>query len=402
MDFEQYRIPFNPLGQLECSQVLDFRDYPILAVEQSGDRLYLSYLVAYLPDGFEQRLLVPISSGRLLAVQTGNLQVREAFSSPEGAVVYALHLNPKTEEVKDVFLIPTVMFDEINPIAVDYKVFAPPEIQIDHGETAARTLAFAKDRRRVMLDIYVQGTSLDNGVKPWTIHKIFIPTLNIIQEAAGLNDREFNQKVSFPHLKAASFNVTIELDSVQDLFEKGRPEFDKLNKLVALFASETKEDIDRLISQFRDETFIREYIKVIRTIRKHNLTVTSTLVNPTTDEVAQSITDRTKADKIKIILDQKFPEIVDIEEVEGVFLDVNFNVQVPSFVIEETDADEIIKGKIGDDLLAKLTNDFINLKRNRYKFKIRTVYKPETTMRPESTLKTLLDYVPVDQGEPKT
>lgn len=399
MNLEHYKISFNPLGRLECTQVLDFKDYPILTVERAGEQHYLSYLVTYLEGGFEQRLLVPISSCRLLEVQMGTLSVREALSHPEGSIVYALHCHPKTEAVEAAFIIPSRAFEEINPVAADYTVFAPPEIQLDCGDAVARTMAYAKDRHRVMLDLYVQGASLINGVKPWTIHKVFVPALTIIQEATGLTDRDFNQRVSFPRLKAASFDVTIELDNVPDLFERGKPEFDKLGKLVSLFESETKEDIDRLISQFRDEAFIKEYIKVIRAIRKYNLTVTSTLVNPSTNDVAQSVTDRTKADKIKIILDEKFPEIISIDEVEGVFLVVNCKGKAPSFAVQETDTGDVIRGKIGDDLIAKLTGDYINIKRNRYLFKIRAVYRPETTMRPESTRRTLLDYVPAEQGE---
>lgn len=397
MNLEAFKIPFNPLGALTCTELLDFQDYPILTVEQSAGHVqYLSYLVTYLDDGREQRLLAPISAGRLVDVRMGKMPVRTAFSCAEGGLVHGLHLDPKTNVITDSFLIASESFAGINPIADDYTVYAPSEVNLKLGQTAERTLAFAKEHGRVSFDLYVQGTVLSGGVKPWVLSKVFQPTAKIFQDAAELSDSEFGERASFTRLKVASFGVTIELDYEPDLFDQGRPEFDKLKKLVALFSAETKDDVERLIKQFRDETFIKEYVRVVRTIRKYDLSVTSTLANPSTGEVVQSCTDKTRANKIKTILDEKYPEIVDVEELDGTFLDVDFAGQTPSFAIKETDTDEIIKGKIDDGLRDKLTSDYINILKTPYTFRIRTVYKPETTLRPEAVRKTLLDYKAVD------
>jgi hypothetical protein len=396
MDLQEFIFPFNPLGRLVCLDLLDFKDYPILTLERSeSGQEYLSYLVSYAEDGIEQRIMVPIRSLQLNDVRMGKISIREAFDSTDGDVVYGCRLNPKTDAIEAFFIIPSNTFKQINPIPKDYKVYAPSEMGVDLDEREKQTLLLAKDRHRVVLDFYVQGAELSSGVKPWAINNVFLPTVKIIQESFGYTRKQLNERVSFPYLKAASFGARIEILCERDLFDQGKQEFNNLNKLVALMSSETKADIDLLVPQFRDESFIKEYIKIIGAIRKHDLTITSTLVNPLTDEVVRSFIDHGKADKIKTIIDEEFDEIVDVEEVEGVFLDVDFSVKTPSFAIQESDAEEIVKGRIGENLLDKFPNDKVNFKKNRYLFKIKTVYKPETTLRPESTLKTLLDYSPV-------
>lgn len=396
MTLDQYKISFNPIGDMHCVELLDFKDYPILSlITTSTGAAYLSYLECFTSEGNERRLFAHVSYAQLLDIRMGNVPVRRAFECPQSSPIYVFDLDEETGTPCAYFAVPLVEFTEINSIPSSYFIYAPPKVMLRFGEDASNALALAHDRRRVILDLYIQGAELADGIKHYAFSQIFLPTAEIIREAFDLSRHQFGKLVSYSNLRAASLGVSIELDYELDLF-KDRGVFTKLAKLIALMSADTKDAFDRLIPAFRDESFIQEYIKVIQAIRRHNLTVTSTLADPQTGEVQQTRVDKLIADKVKAIIDEEFDAITDTDIVEGVFLDVNFNVAQPSFAIksfeEEPEGDEVIKGKIDDGLRDRLTKDHINLTKRHYTFKIRTTYKPETTFRPKSVTKVLLDY----------
>ena len=167
MDLQEFKIPFNPLSKLTCSDVLDFQDYPILSLEtnEAGCN-FISYLVAYLNSDTEQRIVMPVSEFRLHRIRMGQMSIKNAFDSVEGGVVYGIHIHRGTGEVREAFLIPSQRFQKINPVASDYFIHAPPEVAISMGDSAAAALAVARDRHRVLLDLYLQGSELGAG-RPW-------------------------------------------------------------------------------------------------------------------------------------------------------------------------------------------------------------------------------------------
>jgi hypothetical protein len=123
MNIDRYRIPFSPLGKLECVELLDFKDYPILCVEHDSEgREFLSYLVQYLDDGTEQRMMISISALRLLAVRMGEMSISKAFLSSESGVVYVLNINPISGDVRESFAIPSYDFMNVNPIPAAFVI----------------------------------------------------------------------------------------------------------------------------------------------------------------------------------------------------------------------------------------------------------------------------------------
>lgn len=392
MNLANYKIPFNPLGILECVDLLDFQDYPILNVERdSSGHEYISYLSTYLPDNCEQRILARVTANKLLDLRLGIISVNEIFSESLAGVIFAFHLEEMTGNIIESFIIPADRFSEMNPIPADYRIYCPPVSAEYYG--TERSLAVAKDRQHVIFNLYVQGKELLAGVKPWAISGIFQPFLTILQQAFRMTKQQFNEYVRFPQFQVSSFGATIEINGA-DLFQ-GELDINDYTRVINLVTARTDVDFRNLISQFRDEGFIKEYLTVLNTIRKYDLELTTTLADHINEVVSTANIDKESANEVRKVINAEFQEIIDIEDVEGVFLDVNFSVKTPSFVIETSEGDKI-KGKLSDSITDRIQADNINFTTRQYIFRIKTVYQPETALRHENIQKLLLDYNPIN------
>jgi hypothetical protein len=389
MNLSNYKIPFNPLGQLSCQELLDFRDYPILTLEEDNTgRQYLSYLVEYLPHGREQRILASISAGRLLDVQMGTISVRSIYDSPSSGPVYAFEVDEKTGIILDCYVVPLLDFRSMNPIPVDFRVYCPPS-QALLSDASARALANAKDRHRVLIDIYAHGKVLAAGIKPWTIRRVFEPVVDIVQRAFDLPESKFNDIATFSCLQVGSLSATIELD-YGNLFTE--LDYDRFALIIELINARSRDDFLHLVGRFRNEGFLKEYLSLVNAVKKYDLSFNATLANPVTAQVIEAHLDQSSASEVRKIINTTFDAIVDIEDVEGVFLDLDFSIRIPSFVIQDITEESRIRGRIDAAISKKLRDDQVNLTRTSYVFTIRTIYQPETSLRPERTEKWLIDY----------
>lgn len=401
MELTDYKVQRNPLGELTCVDLLDFRDYPVLTLERSkSGQDYLSYLVTYLPGGKEQRLVVSASAQRLLDLRMGIIPVRSLYEEPASGPVYAFEVDEETGSVLDSYLIPLADFQPVNPVPADYVVYCPPAPdRLD--ESAARSLAIAKDRHRVVLDLYAQGEALAAGVRPWTISHIFQPVVELVQKAFNLPEAQFNKVATFPRFAFGSFEATIELNYGDDLFG-GALELPKFNTIIDLINARSAEEFHGLVSRFPNEAFIKQYLTFVNAVKKHDLTVEATLANPMSEEVCEANLNRRTAEAVRNVINAAFDEIVDVEDVEGVFLDLDFSVKpprYPSFTVLSLRDNMAIRGKIADELAGAIRSDRINLTRTSYVFTIKTVYQPETLRRPERTQKWLIGYAPLAEAE---
>jgi hypothetical protein len=395
MELTKYRIPINPLGTLTCIDFLDFQDYPILTLERSeSGQEYISYLTSYLPDGKEQRILASTSAQRLLDLRTGGVTLRSMYDAPSSGPVYAFDVDEQTGTVIDSYIIPLADFHAINPVPPDYSVYCPPSPDKLTGANA-RALAIAKDRHRVIIELYTEGKALAAGVRPWTISKVFQPFVEIVQKAFDMPEAQFNKLATFPRLAVGSFAATIELDYGPDLFA-GAMEYEKFNAVIDLLNARSQNDFHGLVRRFPNEGFIREYLTVINAVRKYDLSVGATLANPMSEQVIEAHLNKDSATGVREVINAVFDVIVDIEDVEGVFLDLDFSVKSPSFAVHPLGEDAVVRGKIDDGLSSRIKADQVNLTSKNYTFSIKTIYQPETSLRPEKTQKWLIDYREVE------
>ena len=126
MDLQKYC--YNPIfNDLECCELLDHPDYPLLSIERELglSQKYLSYLVRYLSKEVELRMLAPVSDETLEDVREGRITVFEAFvAEPANKFIFAIHLNSKTGKVEATFVIPMQDFLAMDIIPKDYGLHA--------------------------------------------------------------------------------------------------------------------------------------------------------------------------------------------------------------------------------------------------------------------------------------
>lgn len=117
-----------------------------------------------------------------------------------------------------------------------------------------------------------------------------------------------------------------------------------------------------------------------------------TAENQQSKEVKKNFIDKERALKAKIVVEESFAIIEDIEEVKGKFLEIDVHSQEPSFKILPSDGEKPIKGKFELALLEKLKLDLVNLGKEEYSFSIKTLYYPETVVKTEEIKRYMIDY----------
>jgi hypothetical protein len=108
--------------------------------------------------------------------------------------------------------------------------------------------------------------------------------------------------------------------------------------------------------------------------------------------------DKERAQKAKVILDEKFDAIEDVEEIVGTFLEIDIDAKEPSFKIYSNEDSVTIKGKFELSILEKVKNDFVNIGKEKYKFYIKTLYYPETTVKSEEIKRFMINYEKQENG----
>jgi len=388
----KYKTPF-PEMELQVIETLDFPGFPVLNLEQDviGNK-YLSYLSS-LKNDIEQRYIIQVSDDRLKKIYAGELTLKNAFNDAENRVVFVYEFK-KNGAVKGSYLIPIVEFTDINPIENDY-VVPPPQIQaveINEGEF----INYSIRKGKPLIDIYIQSGNLVNNIKPYAIYNILVPTVEILKSFFDIDQRGVNQRFAFSNLRTKSFGFTIEITEMKpELFTVAN--YRELDNLIRLFNAREKKDFESIVEQTRKEKYIGDYSKIINAIIDNDATMRTAYANPNTKTVVTSnVLDKNSAKLVKNIIDESFDTIEDIENIKGIFLDINVATKEPSFVIGLSGDNATYKGKIELSLLQKIKSDFINSGKVEYLFTVKTIFHPRTTVASEKLQRFLIDYKKLD------
>ncbi|MGN6647362.1 MAG: hypothetical protein ACTHJT_12625 [Cytophaga sp.] len=391
MIFDDKYILNQNFLELEVLELLDFTDLPILNLEiDNAGTKFLSYLDVFITDDIEQRLIIAISDTRLNSFMNGEINLHDIFNTSENRVVYVAQYNINDNETVKSYLIPIDDFIPINPIKKSYTVEFTQEI----ASTSEQLVAlYATQRAKVILELYVQSDKLKTSLKPWVFDKFLNPIQNIIADLLDINYKTLNEKVAYANPAVSSFKISVEINVQSTLLNiyEDIPEYKKLLTVIELLNSESKQDLEKIFEGFKDDKFIKSYIQIVKTIIANDASVHATLANPASKETSTADLSKSKAEKIKKVIDEQLPERTDIEETEGVFLKLDFNVNPPSFTIENNE-EYIFKGKIDAAIIETLKSDKVNFSTDKYLFTITTVYKPETTVSAEQIHHFLTNY----------
>ncbi len=158
---DKYKVDALIFSKNKTIESLDFEDIPVLVVEKDlFGGLYLSYLDSYINEYIEQRILIKITKARLQQVKKGSISIRTAFNSPESDDVYLVRFREDTGQVDCVFLIPSGVFSEINPISESYEIKITDSTEIAQ-EQREPEISFNKDIERLLSSVSENQKTLE-------------------------------------------------------------------------------------------------------------------------------------------------------------------------------------------------------------------------------------------------
>lgn len=384
----KYKLQEFPL-KLRVIEAFDFREEPILLLEKDViGNTFLSYLVKSNGTD-EQRIYLQVSKERLGAIIDKEISLQDAFSLPENNHIYLAEFSLQTGEPLSSYIIPSYIFADINPISKQYEIdidYAFNEVILDNSEL----LSYSERKQKLVFDFYLQSQNLINNIKPYAIYKVLTPIVEIIKSMLDFDSRNADKYLAFSNIRQASFGITIEINYSQDFFlEK---ETAVMETLIQLLNCQEKEDFEKIISKTKNERYIKEYATIIKSVIDNNANLHTAYANPITKQIMTSTLDKARAEKAKIILDERLAVIEDVEEIIGTFLEIDIDSKEPSFKIHSNEENFTIKGKFELSIVEKVKNDFVNIGKETYKFSIKTIYHPETTLKSEEIKRFMIGY----------
>lgn len=386
----KYRLP-NNLLELEVIEILDFKDYPILSLEidKLGQK-YISYFIKKNNDE-EIRATICVSDNRLKEFLSGELELDILFKNSESGNAFVFYYSLQSGELKSSFIIPIQDLFERYVIETGYKLNYSTPVHIKDNIDLVSRILQAKQKNKILVDVYINSQDLLNNIKLWAIRKVLEPSIEIIKSIINIDPRLIEQKIALSNLKEGSLGFTIELYYEWNLFDE-TTELDNAEKIIELFTTDNKEGFIRVLESTKNEKFIREYSKIINTIIDKNATFSSSLINPKKESIAEAYINKEKATIIKKVLGETFPDITDVEEISGIFLEIDLHTKEPTFTIEASTEEVLFHGKILPTLIPKLISDKINIGKDKYNFTIKTIYSPATPFKEEKLKSYLIDY----------
>ncbi|MFP3834213.1 DUF6575 domain-containing protein [Chryseobacterium sp. SIMBA_028] len=386
----KYNIPEFPL-KLSVVEAFDFSEEPILLLEQDEiGNFYLSYLTYSNGEAdVETRSYLQISKEKLQNLFENKISVYQAFSKPENGSVYVIDYDLHTGDTLNAFLIPANNIAEYDLVPDWYNYNFDYSIkEVELSDTYI--LNYSEKKQNLIFDFYLQSENLKSSIKPYAFFKVFTPLVDIIKNLVGFDSRNADKYLAFSNLRQASLGITIEINYSNDLFlEK---EDIAINTMIDLLNAQNQEDFKKVINSTKDTKYIKEYSLIIKTIIDNKATLNTAYANPITKEVKYAILDENKAKIAKAIIDESFDVIEDIEIIEGIFREIDIDSKEPSFKIYAPSEDISIRGKFETSILEKIKNDYVNIGKENYKFTIKTLYYPETTVKSEEIKRYITDY----------
>ena len=384
----KYRLFEFPLN-LRVIEAFDFREEPILLLEKDliGND-FLSYL-AKSSDSKELRIYLQLSKERLGEIIDKEISLFNAFSNPENNHIYIAEFSLIDGNVLTSYIVPSIEFSKINPIPNDYTVnidYSFKNLELDTSEL----LNYSERKQKLVLDFYLQSQNLVNNIKPYAIFKVLAPVVEILKSLIEFDNRNSDKFLAFSNLRQGSLGVTIEINYSKDLFlEK---ETLALENIIQLLNAQEREDFEQLISKTKNDKYIKHYILIVNAIIDNNAILHTAYANPITKDVMVSVINKENAEKAKLIIDETFDVIEDVEEIIGTFLEIDIDSKEPSFKIFSLQDEFTLKGKFEFSILDKIENDFVNIGKEVYKFSIKTIYHPETTLKSEEIKRYMINY----------
>ena len=385
---EKYRLQELPLS-LTVVDAFDFREEPVLLLEKDViGNSYLSYLVESSEDT-EKRIYLQVSNERLSSILENEISIKNAFSNPENKFIYIAEFSLNDGEPISAYLIPGQIFANINPIDETYKV----EINYVFNNPILNEfeiLSYSERKQKLIFDFYLQSQNLVNNIKPFAIYKVLTPIVEIIKSLLSFDNRNADRILAFSNIRQSSLGITIEINYSKDLFLEKESEV--METIIQLLNAQEKSDFESIKSKATNERYIKEYTTIIKTIIENNANLHTAYANPISKKIMTSVLDRERATKAKEIIDETLDTIEDIEDIVGTFLEIDIDSKEPSFKIHSKEEDITIKGKFELSILDKVKNDYVNIGKETYKFTIKTIYKPETTLRAEEIKRYMINY----------
>jgi hypothetical protein len=384
----------NPIviGELHPYYILETTDFPQITIDISPTGAkYLNYFIERKGEK-EIHLLVEVSEERLKLICSGEMSLDIVFKSPERDVFYSCLFNPDGT-IEWLYYVLPESINEINPI--------PPEtfIKFDLSlETETLDLKIhSQQRRRILIDIYLNANTLKANLKYWSIKSFLIPFTELVKTTIlNYNNRyspkTIEQALSFGYnrIKISSLRTTLEFNYNPDLFNNSR-ELDNLINLYLLFNAESEEEIIKYFEGFANKRIIPEYLKILRIILKNEASLDTRIAAPNSFYNA-AFFDRDRAARLKKLITEKIPFTEYEVEVRGTLVGLELkNQKSPTFTVSDAIEDATYHGKICPDLHSRISEHDFKFLAKEYTFKIKTKYTPETPKNPEKYEHTLLD-----------
>lgn len=384
---DKYQIRILPF-ELEVVKAIDFQLEPTFLLEK--DAIGNSYLTFLLDsdENVEQRAILPVSQEKLIKILAKEITLSEAFNNPENNSIYIVEYSLETGDPLKVYLIPQKVIKRLNIIPEDYTFdfFDGGQVSLDEEKIITYSIA----KRKVVFDLYLKSQNLVDGIRPYAISKVLIPFVDTIKSMLGINSRRLEHHLVFSNIRQSSFGVTIEIDDPNDLFIEKEINASKL--LINLLNADDKTDFENITTKTKKSNYIRHYSQIIKAIIENDAQLYTAMASPFENRVYKSIINKQRAEKVKTIIDEAFDVIEDIEIVKGIFLEIDIAAKEPTFKILNLDDQSKLRGKIELSLREKLSNDYVNIGKEPYEFTIKTIYHPETSVRPEKIERFLIDY----------
>lgn len=384
-------IPSKLVGDLQPYYLLEFADFPYITVDISltGTK-FLNYFIDFA-DNYEERILIEISDERVKLVCSGEMSIDYAFKNPENKIVYVCHINQQGN-IENASYYNDTEFVEICPVPENHKV-------IFDFSYEPETIDFkiqAKQRHRILIDIYMNANSLKSNLKYWAVKNFLVPFTELVKTTILNNNKSYQPEriegalnMGYNRVALGSLRTTLEFNYNPDLFGNST-ELDNLTNLYLLFNSETEEELIQYLDKFVNKKVIADYLKILRVVIKNEATLETKIAAPN-DYFGNTYFNKNKAAKIKKIIDTKIPEIEDIEEMEGILLELSFDKQNPTFSMSASNEDFKCHGKICKELVERIGEKSFQFLSTEYLFKIKTLYRPQSSTSAEKTERTLLD-----------
>ncbi|WP_293302031.1 DUF6575 domain-containing protein [Pedobacter sp. UBA4863] len=389
----KFQLPQFSLN-LSVIEAFDFREEPILLLEQDEiGNLYLSYLSTSNTDS-EIRSYVQVSKERLNEVLENRKNIYDTFISAENNVVYIIEYSLYDGKILQSYLVPSVDTHTYNLIPQSYNFTF--EYSIKEAELNENyLLGYSERTNKLILDFYLQSQNLISSIKPYAIFKVLTPLVDIIKNLLEFDNRNADKHISFNNLRHSSLGITIEINYSKDLFlEK---ETEAIEKIMQLLNAQNKDEFKRVINSTKNNRYIKEYSTIIKAIIENDATLNTAYANPINKEVQIAVIDKEKAKIAKAIIDESLDVVEDVEIIEGIFREIDIDSKEPSFKIYSEKEDFSIRGKFELSILEKIKNDYLNIGREYYKFTIKTIYHPETSVKSEEIKRFLTDYELIKQ-----